>query len=92
MACLGMIEATVTRDGKTTTQRRYYVSSRLLTAEAYLAAARSHWVIEIGLRWVAGRHLRRGSRPQPQGPWAGKPRDLTQARPQTAQAQAVRLL
>ena len=52
MACLGMIEATVTRDGKTTTHRRYHVSSRLLGAEAYLAAARSHWSIENGLHWV----------------------------------------
>ena len=52
MACLGMIEATVTRDGNTTTNRRYHVSSRPLTAEAYLAAARSHWTIENGLHWM----------------------------------------
>lgn len=52
LACLGMIEATVTRGGKTTTTRHYHLSSRPLSAEAYLAAARSHWSIENGLHWV----------------------------------------
>ncbi|WP_188773355.1 ISAs1 family transposase, partial [Novosphingobium endophyticum] len=52
LACLGMIEATVTRAGKTTTTRHYHVSSRPLNAEAYLTAARSHWSIENGLHWV----------------------------------------
>jgi predicted transposase YbfD/YdcC len=52
LACLGMIEATVTRDGDTRTTRHYHVSSRPLSAEAYLAAARAHWSIENGLHWV----------------------------------------
>jgi predicted transposase YbfD/YdcC len=52
LACLGMIEATVTRNGKTTTSRHYHLSSRALSAEDYLAAARSHWSIENGLHWV----------------------------------------
>lgn len=52
LACLGMIEATVTRNGKTTTTRHYHLSSRPLSAEAYLAAARAHWSIENGLHWV----------------------------------------
>ena len=52
LACLGMIEATVTRGGRTTTTRHYHLSSRPLSAEAYLAAARSHWSIENGLHWV----------------------------------------
>lgn len=52
LACLGMIEATVTRNGKTTTTRHYHLSSRPLSAEDYLAAARSHWSIENGLHWV----------------------------------------
>ena len=52
LACLGMIEATVTRAGKTTTTCHYHVSSRPLNAEAYLTAARSHWSIENGLHWV----------------------------------------
>jgi len=52
LACLAMIEATVTRDGKTTTRRHYHLSSRALDAAAYLAAARAHWAIENGLHWV----------------------------------------
>ncbi|KAA5602186.1 ISAs1 family transposase, partial [Roseospira marina] len=52
LASLGMIETTVTRNGKTTTTRHVHVSSRELTPEAYLAAARSHWSIENGLHWV----------------------------------------
>lgn len=52
LACLGMIEATVTRNAKTTTTRHYHLSSRPLSPEAYLAAARSHWSIENGLHWV----------------------------------------
>lgn len=52
LACLGMIESTVTRNGKTSTTRHYHLSSRALSAEDYLAAARSHWSIENRLHWV----------------------------------------
>lgn len=52
LACLGMIEATVTREGKTSITRHYHLSSRPLSAEAYLAAARAHWSIENSLHWV----------------------------------------
>jgi predicted transposase YbfD/YdcC len=52
LACLGMIEATVTRNGKTTTTRHYHLSSRALSADEYLAAARAHWSIENSLHWV----------------------------------------
>ncbi len=52
LACLGMIEAHVTRGGKTSTTRHYHLSSRPLSPEAYLAAARAHWSIENGLHWV----------------------------------------
>jgi predicted transposase YbfD/YdcC len=52
LACLGMIEASVERNGKTTVTRHYHLSSRILTPEQYLAAARSHWAIENGLHWV----------------------------------------
>lgn len=52
LVCLGMIEATVTRDGRTTTTRHYHVASRPLDPEAYLKAARAHWSIENGLHWV----------------------------------------
>lgn len=52
LGCLGMIEATVTRGGRTTTTRHYHLASRRLTPQDYLAAARSHWSIENGLHWV----------------------------------------
>ena len=52
LACIGMIEATVERGGKTTVARHYYVSSRVLDPQAYLAAARSHWAVANGLHWV----------------------------------------
>jgi hypothetical protein len=52
LACIGMIEATVERGGKTTVARHYHVSSRVLDPQAYLAAARSHWAVENGLYWV----------------------------------------
>lgn len=52
MVCIGMIEATVERGGKRTTTRHYHVSSRLLSAQAYLDGARAHWAVENGLHWV----------------------------------------
>lgn len=52
LSYLGMIEATVTRGGRTTTTRHYHLSSRPMTPEAYLATARAHWSIENGLHWV----------------------------------------
>ena len=62
LGCLGMIEATVTRDGRTTTTCNYHLSSRHLSSrhlssrplrpEDYLAAARAHWSIENSLHWV----------------------------------------
>jgi len=52
MACLGMIEATVEKGGKITKTRHYHVSSRPLTAQDYLNAARDHWAVENSLHWV----------------------------------------
>ena len=52
IACLGMIEATIEHRGKTTVTRHYHVSSRALTASAYLEAARAHWAVENGLHWI----------------------------------------
>lgn len=52
MACLGMIEATVERNGKATVTRHYHLASRPLGAEEYLNAARAHWSVENGLHWV----------------------------------------
>ena len=52
LACLGMIEATVERGGRTTVTRHYHLSSRPLAPDDYLAAARSHWSVENSLHWV----------------------------------------
>ncbi len=38
--------------GVGTTEQRYYVSSRLLTAAEFLESARAHWGIENQLHWV----------------------------------------
>ncbi len=46
------IETTIEADGKTTTERRCYISSRALSARDFAEAARCHWAIENGLHWV----------------------------------------
>jgi predicted transposase YbfD/YdcC len=52
LAMIGMVEAEVERDGKTTRARRYYLSSAPLSAPAFAAAVRAHWGIENRLHWV----------------------------------------
>jgi predicted transposase YbfD/YdcC len=52
LAMLGMVESTVTRDGKTSTERRVYLSSASLDAKGFAAAVRAHWHIENCLHWV----------------------------------------
>lgn len=52
LATLGMVEATVTRDGTTSTLRRLYLASARLDAAAFAAAVRAHWRIENSLHWV----------------------------------------
>jgi predicted transposase YbfD/YdcC len=52
LAAIAMVEATVERDGRTTTSRRYYLSSAKLSAEAFARAVRAHWRIENGVHWV----------------------------------------
>jgi predicted transposase YbfD/YdcC len=52
LACLGMVEATIDRDGKTSTVRRYFVSSAALSAERFAQAVRAHWQIENAQHWV----------------------------------------
>ena len=50
---LAMIEAERTVAGKTSTECRYFISSRKsLSAESALQAARKHWGIENELHWV----------------------------------------
>ena len=52
LAMLGMVEAEVERDGRTSIARRYYLSSARLSAPAFAAAVRAHWGIENRLHWV----------------------------------------
>lgn len=49
---IGVVEAIVERDGKTTRSTRYYLSSAHLSADAFARAARAHWGIENRLHWV----------------------------------------
>jgi len=42
LATPGMVEPTVTRDGKTSTERRFYLSSASLDAMAFATAVRAH--------------------------------------------------
>lgn len=48
---LGMVIATVQKQGKTSTETRYYISSLEPDAEKFNKAARSHWSIENKLHW-----------------------------------------
>lgn len=52
LACIARVEATVERDGRTTTSQRYYLSSAALTPERFATAVRAHWGIENGVHWV----------------------------------------
>ncbi|MHB8529824.1 MAG: ISAs1 family transposase [Caulobacteraceae bacterium] len=52
LAVVAMVEARIERKDKTSCERRYYISSRALSAEAFAEAVRSHWAIENSLHWV----------------------------------------
>jgi len=52
LAMIGMVEAVVTRDGRTSTTRRLYLSSAQMDAERFAHAVRAHWRIENSLHWV----------------------------------------
>lgn len=47
---VAMVESEV--DGKTTTAKRYYLSSARLSAAQFARAVRAHWGIENRLHWV----------------------------------------
>ena len=49
---VGMVEAEVERGGKTSSARRYYLSSAQLDAATFARAVRAHWGIENRLHWV----------------------------------------
>lgn len=52
LAMIGMVQAVVERGGKTTREKRFYVSSRQLSPEGFAEAVRAHWRIENSLHWV----------------------------------------
>jgi predicted transposase YbfD/YdcC len=52
LAMIGMVEATVTRDRRTSTLRRFYLASARMDAVRFAAAVRAHWRIENSLHWV----------------------------------------
>lgn len=52
LATLIMVEAEVVKAGRTSTERRLYISSARLSAAQAAATVRGHWAIENSLHWV----------------------------------------
>lgn len=52
LAMIAMVEAECERNGKTSRERRYYLSSARLSAKQFAAAVRAHWHVENRLHWV----------------------------------------
>ena len=52
LGAIAMVEAEVERDGSTSLERRYYLSSMPLDAKLFAYAVRCHWDIENRLHWV----------------------------------------
>jgi predicted transposase YbfD/YdcC len=52
LAVIGMVEAQIEKKDKISLERRYYISSRALSADAFADAVRSHWGIENRVHWV----------------------------------------
>ena len=52
LKAIAMVEACVERDGKTTTSRRFFLSSLVLDPPLLARAVRAHWGIENRLHWV----------------------------------------
>ncbi len=52
LATIAIVEATVTRAGRTSNERRLYLSSARMDATTFAAAVRGHWRIENSLHWV----------------------------------------
>ena len=49
---IGMCHSQCIRDGKTSTETRYFIGSRKASAKVYGRALRNHWGIENGLHWI----------------------------------------
>lgn len=52
LASVGLVESARELDGKTTVERRYYLSSLKLGVETFARAVRGHWGVENKLHWV----------------------------------------
>lgn len=52
LVAIAMVESRIERAGKIETERRSYISSRPLSAQAFADAVRSHWAIENNLHWT----------------------------------------
>lgn len=51
LKAIGVVMNIIQRDGKETSESRYYILSRRLTAKRFAEAVRSHWSIENQLHW-----------------------------------------
>ena len=52
LGAIAMVEAEVERNGSTSLERRYYLSSMPLDAKLFAYAVRCHWHVENRLHWV----------------------------------------
>lgn len=52
LRAIAAVEAEVERNGATSLERRYYLSSRPLDAKLFASAVRCHWHVENRLHWV----------------------------------------
>jgi predicted transposase YbfD/YdcC len=52
LTAIALVESRIERGDKISSERRSYISSRPLAAEAFASAVRSHWAIENSLHWV----------------------------------------
>jgi len=52
LSSVGMVEAVREVEGKTTVERRYYLSSLALDVATFARAVRGHWAVENKLHWV----------------------------------------
>jgi len=52
LTTIAMVESRIERGDKIETERRSYISSRVLSAADFAEAVRSHWAIENNLHWT----------------------------------------
>ena len=52
LKAIGVVVSERTLNGVTSSETRYYISSRVLSAGTMLAVIRNHWGIENSLHWV----------------------------------------